>query len=582
MNQLLLVNESDKIIGYGEKEAIHNEGLLHRAFSIFVYHEKTRMILIQKRALGKYHSAGLWSNSCCSHPYKDETPIESYRRCLRNELKDELLQCCIQEAGSFKYYSHYQGNSEHECDHVVLFIDKCLRVPTFDPNPQEIESYRWATVEQIRKALQRKPDMFTSWFPQAFTLAVSCLNSIYLSLDYALEVHSIRNLSNVLSRPAPACRTQEFAFPYFQYYSAFDQGNSGYCWLITALYCVSRQLWKTRGCPKDPILFSKDRLIFFDKLEKANHFLNVVVQRIDASIDTKSLSYMLVHPMRDQGHWNMAGNLIVKYGLTPYDQDCDITLHRSLSTLNAAMALALRVGAYELRTLYETTRQMQPVITKKNEILEKIKQLMLDYWSSIVKSPLDLRSQGYVLYDETELFAQTVSISSGYGTPGVTYRIIYDGNVEEGAHNSFLELQNDQFQTAVQKEIDTYGYCQCSCDSTNFFDREHGHCGDSALDFSAYTNDQLYRTLNRTERMQYHLSAMSHAIVLLGSPEMDSHGLYLAYDPASSTSKKVIRTIEAAWFDKYVSSAVIHKDQIPPQYVSNIEVNVTPWDYFKI
>ena len=278
----------------------------------------------------------------------------------------------------------------------------------------------------------------------------------------------------------------------------------------------------------------------------------------------------------------MAGNLIAKYGLTPYNQDCDIALHRSLGTLNAAISLALRVGAYELRALYETTGQMQLVIIRKKEILEKIKQLMLDYWSNIAKSPLDLRSQGYVFYDGTELFAQTVSISSGYGTPGVTYRILYDGNLEEGAHNSFLELQNDQFQTAIQKEIDTYGYCQCSCDSSNFFDRKHSHCGDNTFDFSAYTNDRLYRTLSRTERIQYHLSAMSHAIVLVGTPEKDSHGLYLAYDPASSTSKKVIRTMEPAWFDRYVISAVIHKGQIPLQYVSNIEVNVTPWDYFRI
>ena len=576
MRQLLLVDREDRIIGYGEKQEIHAAGLLHRAFSIFIYHEKTGKFLLQKRSKMKYHSGGFWSNSCCSHPYRGEVPLESYHRCLIDELRHPFLNCIVREAGSFLYYSYYGDNSEHELDHVVLFICKELQIPVLNPNPLEVESYLWATVAEIREELGKEPQIFTSWFPQAFALAVECLDHIYLSKSRISAQYSARSLNHILRSDCPRLSSPEgLPFPYDRYYPAFNQGKTGYCWLVSALYGMSLKIWNSQGCPKEPVLFSKDRLIFFDKLEKANHFLELMIQMIDTPVDAAPLSYLLSHPMRDQGHWNMAWSLIAKYGLTAYDPNCDITLGHSLKVLNGAISMILRLGTYELRALYASTGQMKDVMYKKTEIVEKVRHLLLDYWYSSTRVSINLSDT--LICPISDLWINTIGVSCGYGRPGTCYDILYDGNLEEGYNNSFLELCQDQFLKVIQEEIRRFGFCLCCCDSSKFFDRRARYCSDDSFDFSSYTNDMLYRSLPLEKRISYHLSTMSHSIVLLNLPSNSSEG-YLAFDPA--VGEKC--TIAPGWLERYVSIALIHKTLLPPECTFQSRISVTPWEHFGI
>lgn len=577
MGQLLLVDQKDQIIGYGEKQAVHDEGLLHRAFSIFLYHEKTKKILVQRRARGKYHSGGLWSNTCCSHPYAGETPLESYRRCLMDELRDPLPECMVREVGSFCYFRCFQDNCEHEYDHVILFICKEPHVPVFNPNPLEIEDYRWNTAVEIREALEKAPQEFTAWFPQAFALALAGLNNIYLTKTWVLSAPPAQSLHNIF-RPDTVrqCAANTAAFPHEQYYTAFSQGKTGYCWLTTALYGISRQIWQSQGGTQNPMLFSKDHLVFLDKLEKANHFLEKMIQMMDAPLDSLPASYFLGHPMRDQGHWNMAWSLIAKYGLFEYMPSCDLTLERSFGTLNGALGMILRLGAYELRTLYESTHQIQDVLEKKAEILEKVRQFLLDYWYSTTHTSIDF-SNAFVC-PVSDLWTNTICISCGYGTPGVCYEILYDGNLEEGSGNSFLELHHDQFQAAIHEEIQRFGFCLCCCDSNMFYDQHSGYCGDAAFDFSSYIDDSVYRSLTLEKRVAYHLSCMSHAIVLLEAPSRPG-AAYFAFDPAAHATGGTC-TLEQGWLRRYVSIALVHNDQLPPDTTPHTAVSVAPWIHF--
>lgn len=186
-NQLILIDENDNITGYGEKLLIHKNGLLHRAFSVFIYNVHNQTILLQKRAENKYHSGGLWSNSCCSHQYYNENWTQALRRCISTELsicpsfEDFITSTtpfptpCVPNslitAGSFMYYSDYGEMKEHEIDHVFIWsIDPPL-LNRISANPNEVSQLKWFTLSEIDCLLTQKPYVFTSWFYPAYKIA---------------------------------------------------------------------------------------------------------------------------------------------------------------------------------------------------------------------------------------------------------------------------------------------------------------------------------------------------------------------------------------------------------------------------
>jgi isopentenyl-diphosphate delta-isomerase len=157
MERVILVDERDRPIGSAGKLAAHEEGLLHRAFSILVMND-ARELLLQQRATGKYHSAGLWSNSCCSHPRPDETVLEAGRRRLHEELG---FVCPLRPVTSFVYHADVgAGLTEHELDHVL--VGRWDGEPT--PDPTEVDDWRWAPLDAVRREVDLHPERFTVWF----------------------------------------------------------------------------------------------------------------------------------------------------------------------------------------------------------------------------------------------------------------------------------------------------------------------------------------------------------------------------------------------------------------------------------
>jgi len=156
MTEVILVDENDNEIGTEEKMKAHQEGKLHRAFSIFIFNSKGELLL-QKRAKSKYHSGGLWSNTCCSHPM----PGEALEKTVHRRLKEEMgFDCELKEIFSFTYKAKFDnGLIEHEYDHV--FIGKFDGKPT--PNPEEVDEWKWIDVEELKKGIQENPDNYTYW-----------------------------------------------------------------------------------------------------------------------------------------------------------------------------------------------------------------------------------------------------------------------------------------------------------------------------------------------------------------------------------------------------------------------------------
>ena len=161
--QLIYVDEQDRELGSGGKMLAHQEGLLHRAFSVFVFDAAGRLLL-QKRAASKYHSGGLWSNTACGHPRPGEETGAAARRRLREEMG---LDCELSEAFAFRYRAEFDnGLVEHEYDHV--FFGRHEGDPA--PDPSEVEDWRWASPDELSRDLQANPQHYTYWLRLALDL----------------------------------------------------------------------------------------------------------------------------------------------------------------------------------------------------------------------------------------------------------------------------------------------------------------------------------------------------------------------------------------------------------------------------
>lgn len=157
MEFVVLVDEQDNPIGKMEKQQAHIEGLLHRAFSIFIFNSEKKLLL-QKRASSKYHCGGLWTNSCCSHPRENENIQDAANRRLAEEMG---MQCSLKPIFTFMYRAEFDnGLIEHEFDHV--FFGESDQNPKI--NPEEVETYRYIAMENLQQEVKEFPENFTPWF----------------------------------------------------------------------------------------------------------------------------------------------------------------------------------------------------------------------------------------------------------------------------------------------------------------------------------------------------------------------------------------------------------------------------------
>ena len=161
MEYVVLVNEKDSQIGIMEKMAAHIVPRLHRAFSIFIFNSKGELLL-QQRALSKYHSPGLWTNTCCSHPRNGESLEQATARRLQEEMG---MTCELHEVFTFIYKAPVGlGLIEHEYDHV--FFGQSDATPVI--NIDEVESWKYMSLDDIAEDLKVHPEQYTEWFKISF------------------------------------------------------------------------------------------------------------------------------------------------------------------------------------------------------------------------------------------------------------------------------------------------------------------------------------------------------------------------------------------------------------------------------
>ncbi|GAA4146058.1 isopentenyl-diphosphate Delta-isomerase [Sphingobacterium kyonggiense] len=159
-NKVVLVDRKDNAIGEMEKLLAHQQGELHRAFSVFIFNDKGELLL-QQRAANKYHGGGLWTNTCCSHPQWGEDVDSSALERLNYEMG---LKSNLELVYSFIYYTTVENNlTEHELDHV--FVGYSDQNPL--PNDDEVQDYKWMNPTEILSDINENPSLYTVWFKQA-------------------------------------------------------------------------------------------------------------------------------------------------------------------------------------------------------------------------------------------------------------------------------------------------------------------------------------------------------------------------------------------------------------------------------
>lgn len=168
--EIVLVDLFDRETGYGEKLKVHRERKLHRAFSLFVTDEEGNLLL-QKRAEGKYHSGGLWTNACCSHQPRGETLEEAVVRRTREELGIEVVP---KELFSFLYFRDFGDLAEYELDHVFLAVYRGNR-GDIHPDAGEIGDLQWIRPGDLKQRLEEEPSIFTAWFLTAAPVVLRML-----------------------------------------------------------------------------------------------------------------------------------------------------------------------------------------------------------------------------------------------------------------------------------------------------------------------------------------------------------------------------------------------------------------------
>lgn len=159
--KVILVNNKDEQIGLMPKMEAHEKGLLHRAFSVFVFNDKNELML-QQRALSKYHSPGLWTNTCCSHQREGESNIAAGKRRLQEEMG---FSTELRDTTSFIYKAPFDnGLTEHEFDHIL--VGKFNEEPNL--NREEAADYKWLNLEEVRRDMKENPHIYTEWFKIIF------------------------------------------------------------------------------------------------------------------------------------------------------------------------------------------------------------------------------------------------------------------------------------------------------------------------------------------------------------------------------------------------------------------------------
>ncbi len=370
-----------------------------------------------------------------------------------------------------------------------------------------------------------------------------------------------------------------------------DQEKTGYCWLAAALNCLGE--YTKSKYEIDNIHFSKNYLVFYDKLEKANFFLQKMIDYIDIPVNDRRIRYLLRNSISDRGQWSMAENLIKKYGLIPYEiMDDSFSTHNSIE-INSCLKIVLQYNTCILRKKRAEGKSIDILMNIKENMINEIYTFLIKCYGR----PTNIISRIPIAYNAKEGFDKIkplefynryinfpfenyISISDlGSNEKFVEYRVQLDNNIEEGRKNIFLNLPSEIFYNAIVDQTKTDGYCWFSCDAGKFSVWNMNIYDDKMFDFSRIQSKNMFEELNKAELYDYGITSMTHAMMM----KSFYNKWWIAKNSIKNNNSFTVH-ISDSWVKKYVFQAVVKKEDVFKVLDENeIQIrDIFPWDLFVI
>lgn len=378
-------------------------------------------------------------------------------------------------------------------------------------------------------------------------------------------------------------------FPAIDSTSFISQGKTGYCWLLSALHCIEYFTHKKYG--RTDIHFSVEYLIFWDKVEKANWFLEQLINRFPWNPDNREIRYLLSRAMTDRGQWNMAHNLIQKYGLIPIRKDSE-SLHGT-GELNACLSMLLRNSAIILNQAYCAGESSNELSQLKDTMLMEIIKVLCNCYGV----PAKLISSNYALsifglddpISPKELFDQIITFpfdeyicifnDGNVSVGNVMDSVILDTNMVGGISPGLLHVTEDVFFESVHKQISEGIPCWFSCDAGKFNFKNVGVFDDTGFDFDKISS-LFGETMTKTNINHYGIAGMTHSMTMKQTKCIGKSIWWQAYDSAEfRANTRQISYLSDNWMRKYVFQAVVHKSYLNNELLALAKhQEVCPWD----
>lgn len=376
-----------------------------------------------------------------------------------------------------------------------------------------------------------------------------------------------------------------------------DQKQSGRCWMFAALNTFRFEIIKKLNLENFEL--SQNYMLFYDKMEKANYFLESILETLEEPTGGRLISWLLTAPLNDGGQWDMLCNLVHKYGVVPKYAMPESKSSSATGEMNAALTVKLREDACRLRKAYAQGESREELAGKKEAMLEEIYRIlsiclgeppkMFDFEAED-KDGKFIRECGltpeafFEKYVGLNLddYVSIINAPTADKPYHRSYSVKFLGNVKEGCPVRYLNLEIEELKKAAIAQLKDGSPVWFGCDVGKYSVKEGG-----TMDPDIYRLEELLDVkfgMNKAERLEYGESLMTHAMVFMGV-NLDEEGRPNRWRVENSWGEKAgekgYYVMSDRWFDEFMYQIVVHKKYLPEAFLKEYEaepIMLEPWD----